>query len=201
MPSGASLSPVVDRVGLLEALVTRARLPAAQAAQLNRQLDRALALAVGELALKDARALPTAARAELEGALRELLTAADLRRLAGGWEPRRRIDADASQTEITDSLAELLRGAREPYEPCTRTLGEARALPETQRAQLRASIARWAPAADLRRLAAKWDRHNRPLAQGARALLAAALVALLDGRCEPLAGRPPPAPAPLTHRS
>jgi hypothetical protein len=152
-----------------------ARLSATQAAQLNRQLVRALAIALSEIDFRKARALPAATRADLEKVSRR-------------WEPQRRLDPAATQTEITDSLVALLHGTREPYVPCTRTLAQARALPDTDRAALTASIARWAPAMDLRKLATRWDRNKMPLASGARTALATGLLALLQGRAEPLAG-------------
>jgi hypothetical protein len=179
---------MVDRVGLLEVVFTRASLPVAQATLLNRLLDRALAIALAELDLQAARTLPPARRGELESALRELLTIPDLRKVAKRWEPQRRLGADMTQTEITDGLAALLHGTRQPYVPCTRPLPQARALTGADRAELDEHIARWAPAADLRRLAARWDRNNKPLAQSTRTGLAAGLLALLNGRTEPLTG-------------
>jgi hypothetical protein len=179
---------MVDRVGLLEVVVTQASFSAAQAVELNRQLDRALAIALAELSLQAARALPERQRSELESTLRDILTIADLRKVARTWEPERRIDSDESQTEVTDRLVELLNGRREPYVPFTSTLEQARALGDRQKADLRDSIARLAPAADLKRLAAKWDRNNRALTSAARSTLAAGLLALLAGRTEPLAG-------------
>lgn len=178
---------MVDRVGLLAVIASRAGLSAVQVTHFNRQLDKALAIALAELSLEDARVLAPRERGELERALRDILTFPELRKVAKRWEPHRKIDSDVSQTEITEALTGLLHAKREPYAPCTSTLAQARALGERQKADLRDSI-RLAPAGDLRKLAKKWDKANGALASAVRASLERELLSLLDGKTEPLKG-------------
>jgi hypothetical protein len=178
---------VVDRVGLLTVIASRASLSAIQVTQFNKQLDKALAIALAELALEDARLLSPPERGELEAALRDILTLPELKKVSKRWEPQRKIDPDVSQTEITDGLAELLHTKREPYAPCTRTLAQARALGEREKADLRHSL-RLAPAADLKKLARYWDKANGALAAAVRARLEKELLSLLDGKSEPMKG-------------
>jgi hypothetical protein len=177
---------MVDRVEVLSVLPNRGSLPAVPEVEFHKLLDKAIAVALSELGLQDARQLPTQDRAELEGALRHILTLADLKKVSKRWEPQRKIDDGASENRIADALVELLHGRREPYEFCTITLAQARSLGARGRDALCASIDRLAPVGDLRKLVKSWDKENRALAASDRKELASGLLALLAGRTEPM---------------
>jgi hypothetical protein len=100
--------------------------------------------------------------------------------------PKRKIDGSASQTEVAEALVALLQGEREPYVSCTTfTLAQARVLGHSEKRALGDSIAQWAPEADLRKLAKKWDKNNDALADMTLSKLRSALLALLQERAEP----------------
>lgn len=181
---------MVDRVGLLSVVMDRVagrgNLSVVQASKFNDQLDKALAIVLAELTLEDARILSARERSELESTLRDILTPADLKSVSKKWEPQRKIDGSVHPNDIADGLIELLRGKREPYAPCTRTLDQARALGSAEKGSLRESISRWASDADLKSLAKKWDKENRSLPSEERSKLIARLLSLLDGTGEPI---------------
>jgi hypothetical protein len=187
---------MVDRVELLTAVCNRVAdrgsLSAAQSQKFNGQLDRALAIVLAELTLDDARVFSPPERVEIENALRSILTEAELKNVAKKWEPKRKIDSDATKTDVTRALVELLQGQREPYLPCAYTLEQARALRGTERTSLRESISRLASDADRKNLAKKWDKDNPALTKEARSTLVASLLSLLDGKTEPMT-KPKPA--------
>lgn len=177
---------MVDRVELLGVLIRSGEPSADRVAKIHQQLDKALSIALEEISLEKARDLSGSERAELVNTLRSILTIADLKKIAKIWEPKRRIDGSASQTEVAEALVALLQGEREPYASCTAfTLAQARALEHGERRDLGESIARWAPEADLRKLAKKWDKNNHALADMTLSKLRSALLALLQERAEP----------------
>jgi hypothetical protein len=180
---------MVDRVGLLSVVIDRVAhrgsLSVPQAKKFNDQLDKALAIALAELTLEDARILSSRERGELEATLRDILEPGDLRNVSKKWEPRRKIDGHVHPDEVAHGLIELLHGKREPYVPCMITLEEARALGGTEKDNLRESISRWASDADRKSLAKKWDKDNPALTSEGRDELIAGLLSLLDGRSEP----------------
>jgi hypothetical protein len=186
MQSEKSSIRMVDRVEVLSVLPNRGSLPAVPEVEFHKLLDKAIAVALSELGLKDARKLPTQDRAGLEGALRHILTLADLKKVSRRWEPQRKIDDGTSENRIADALVELLHGRREPYEFCAITLAQARSLGARESDALRASIDRVAPVGDLRKLSKSWDKENKLLAASERKELASGLLALLGGKTEPM---------------
>jgi hypothetical protein len=181
---------MVDRVELLGVLIRSGEPSAARVVKIHQQLDKALSIALEEISLDKARDLSGSERGELVNTLRSILTIADLKKVAKVWEPKRKIDGSASQTEVAEALVALLQGERDPYVSCTTfTLAQARVLGHDERRALGDSIARWAPEADLRKLAKKWDKNNDVLADMNLSKLRLALLALLQERAEPAKNR------------
>lgn len=176
---------MVDRVALLNVLPNRASLPPTTALEFHKLLDKAIAMGIAELGLKDARLMSGQDRKELEGALKHILPLADLKKVAKKWEPQRKIEDGTSENRIADALVELLHGKREPYEYRDIALKEARELGGREKHVLSCSIKELAPLGDLKKLAKKWDKENKALATSERQQLATTLLALLDGRTEP----------------
>lgn len=185
---------MVDRVALLNMLPNRASLPATPELEFHQLLDEAIAIALAELDLQDARALSSHAREEIEGALRDVLKLADLKKVAKRWEPKRKIENGISENRIADALVELLHSQREPYEYRAIPLIEARNLRSKAKEALAYSIGELAPVADLTKLAKLWDKENKALLSktAERKQVATTLLALLAGDTEPM--QPPPKP-------
>ncbi len=172
---------MVDRVALLAA-IANADLPAAAQEKVSDLLDKAIAITLAGLPLTEAQGLTQEQKSELGIALHHNLTRADVMKVAKIWEPKRKIDAAASHTNIANSLIELLNTKRKPYTPITLSLGEARALPEAERMALDHLIMTVAPAADLKKLLKKWDANNAALRTAPAAEQAKHLVKLLQGK-------------------
>jgi hypothetical protein len=181
---------MVDRVRLLSVVMDRVadrgNLPVQQASKFNALLKKALAIALAELTLEDARILSPQERSELESTLRDLLEPADLKNVSKKWEPKRKIDGHVHPDDVAEGLIELLRRKREPYSPSATTLEQARKRVSGEKANLRESISRWASDADRKSLAKKWDKDNPALTSEGRDRLIAGLLSLLDGKTEPL---------------
>jgi hypothetical protein len=175
---------MVDRVALLNVLPNRGSLPPTTSLEFHKLLDKAIALGIAELELRDARVLPGQARQELESALQDILAVGDLKKVARKWEPQRRIEDGTSPIRIADALVELLQGRREPYECPDMALEAAKQLPDSHKQVISQRIRELAPLPDLKKLAKKWDRENKALAAD-RGTLAAHLIALLDGSVTP----------------
>jgi hypothetical protein len=169
---------MVDRVALLAA-IANTNLPAAAQEKVNDLLDKAITITLAWLPLNEAQELALEQKKELAIALHHNITRADAVKVAKIWEPKRKIDATASHTDIANSLTELLNKGRQPYAPITLSLGEARALPEVEQRALAHVIASVAPAADLKKLLKKWDGKNAALRTAPAAEQAQHLVKLL----------------------
>jgi len=180
---------MVNRIDILSVTANKVQLPATKATQYLKQLDKALGLVVSELPLAQAQSLSSVDRKNLEIALREAIPIADLKKISKKWEPKRRIEASASQTEITNALVELLHQKRKPYVAITFTLAQARSLDNEQRSEIGYQIDSLAPLTDLKSLARKWDRHNKSLPNASRKEISKKLNSLLHETSEPV---PPP---------
>jgi hypothetical protein len=170
---------MVDRVALLSAIAD-ADLPAAAEKKVSDLLDKAIALKLAGLPLTEAQAFTPTLKSELAIALHHNITRADVVKVAKIWEPKRKIDAAASHTDIANSLTELLKKERKPYSPITLTLGEARALPEAERMTLAHVITAIASGTDIKKLLRKWDGNDAALRRAPAAEQAKHLVKLLD---------------------
>lgn len=179
---------MVDRVALLSAIAS-ADLPAAAEKKVSDLLDKAIALKLTGLRLTAAQGLTPAQKSELAIALHHNLTRADAVKVAKSWEPKRKIDAVKSHTDIANSLVELLENERVPYTPITLSFGEARGLPEGERAALAHLILTIAPAADLKKLLKKWDGNNAAVNKSPAAEQVSHLVRLLQDKAMPVPAR------------
>lgn len=180
---------MVNRIDIISVAAKKVRLPTTKANQYIKQLDKALGIVLSELPLVEARQFSEYHRKDLESALREAVALADLKKISKKWEPKRKIESGATQTEVTNALVELLYEKRGPYEPITFTLEQARNFGEKRKAQLQDEIERLAPLADLRKLARKWDKHNKSLPNSSRKEMSNRLLSLLNEASEP---SPPP---------
>jgi len=180
---------MVNRIDILSVTADKVQLPATKATQYLRQLDKALGLVVSELPLAEAQSLSSVDRKNLESALCEAIPIADLRKISKKWEPKRKIEAGVTQTEIINALVELLNQKRKPYAAITCTLAQARSLDNEKKSELRYQIDCLAPLSDLKSLARKWDRHNKSLPNSGRKDISKRLIALLSEAAEPF---PPP---------
>lgn len=180
---------MANRIAIISTVAEKVRLPTTKASQYLKQLDKALGIVLSELPLNEARQLPEYHRNNLESALREAVVLSDLKKIAKKWEPKRKIESGTTQTEITNALVELLHEKRSPYEPSTFTLEQARNLGEKRKVLLEDQIERLAPLTDLKKLARKWDKHNKSLPNSGRKDISKRLIALLSEAAEPF---PPP---------
>ncbi|MGO9543752.1 MAG: hypothetical protein ACLPPF_03035 [Rhodomicrobium sp.] len=160
--------------------IAKAYLPAAAQEKVNDLLDKAITIMLAGLPLTEAQQLTPEQKSELAIALHHNLTRADAVKVAKIWEPKRRIGAVASHTDIAKSLIELLKEERKPYGPITLSLAAARALPESERTALAHLIMTVAPAADLKKLLRTWDGNNAPLRTASASEQAKHLVKLLE---------------------
>lgn len=172
---------MVDRVALLAA-IANADLPVAAEEKVFDLLDKAIAIKLAGLPLTEAQGLTPTQKSELAIALHRNVTRADAVKVAKFWEPKRKIDAAASHTDIANSLIDLLKKERKPYTPITLSLIEARALPEAERMALAHLIMTVAPAADLKKLFKGWDGKNAALRTAPAAEQAKHLVKLIEDR-------------------
>ncbi len=179
---------MVDRIALLSA-VASADLPAAAEKKVSDLLDKAIALKLAGLSLAAAQRLTPALKNELAIALHHNVTRAEAVKIAKIWEPKRKIDAVASHTDIANSLEELLKNERSPYTPIALSLNEARALSEAERMALEHLIMTIIPAADLKKLLKKWDGNNAVLAKSPAGEHAKHLVKLLFDEAVPVPKR------------
>jgi hypothetical protein len=172
---------MVDRVALL-AGIANVKLPAAVQQKVNDLLDKAIAITLAVLPLSEVQKLTLAQISELGIALHHNITRADAVKIAKVWEPKRKIDPATSHTDVANSLIELLKKERKPYEPATLSLSEARALSEAERMALVHDIKFIAPAADLKKLLKKWDGKNAALRTASSAEQVKHLVKLLEDK-------------------
>jgi len=180
---------MVDRITIIDSLAKKIQLPPSKGVKFCKLLDQAIALALSEIALDDAKALSAGQREELAIAVHNNITRADAAKAAKKWEPKRPVDSHASHKEIADDLVALLNGERLPYSPISYSLSEARELPEAEKAALTNVIQNVAPTADLKKLAKRWDKKNKDLSCETRSNLVQTLNSLLQGDCAPLAGK------------
>lgn len=180
---------MVNRIDVLSVTANKVQLPATKAAQYLKQLDKALGLVVSELPLEEAQRLSSVDRKNLETALREAIPIADLKKISKKWEPKRKIEASATQTEVTNALVELLHKKRRPYAAITFTLAQARSFDNETKLEIYYQIDNLAPLTDLKNLAKKWDRYNKYLPSSSRKEIVQRLISLLNGTSEPF---PPP---------
>lgn len=177
---------MVDRVALITTVSKKIKLSPSTSLKFNQALEKALALLLPALSLPDARQLSEDQRGELAFAIRDVLTLADLKKIAKQWDPKRAIEVTSSQTEICTRLLDLLRGKSEPYFPISVSLAQAQGLNERDKSDLLKIIGGIAPVGDLRKLAKKWDKQNEKLLAASKPDLGRALTALLEGMREPL---------------
>lgn len=180
---------MINRLDVLNALSHATELSMAKNRQALALVDKAIVFYLQNLSLSDARALRQRDRKLIEDTLDQVLVMADLKKVSKLWEPKRRIGAAESHTELVDMLISLLRGEREPYTPVTLSLPAARALTGPEREAVSQTILHFAPDADLPKLLKKWDKH---LPDGARLhidAVAAHLSDLVMGNADP---SPPP---------
>lgn len=182
---------MVDRLSLLEQLLPLADMDTAAREGVRKGLDAALSACLPKVPLELARKQPPNLKSELDLVLRDGLDAKSLLALAARWEPARSpLDATQKATLRAD-LSALLEAIRHPYAAVSIMLSDAKALSDDERRVLCATIERFAPNADLKKLWGLWDKHLKPV-PAARAARAAHLVELLNG-AEPA---PPPPAAP-----
>jgi hypothetical protein len=179
---------MVDRIAIIDSLAKEIELPPSKGVKFCKLLDQAIALALSEIALDDAKALSADRREELAIAMHNNITRSDAVKVAKKWEPKRPVDSHSSHKEIADDLVALLNGERLPYSPISYSLSEARGLTEAEKAALANLIQNVAPTADLKKLAKKWDKKNKDLPSETCSNLVQTLNSLLQGDCEPLAG-------------
>jgi hypothetical protein len=178
---------MVDRITIIDSLAKKIQLPPSKGVKFCKLLDQAIALALSEIALDDAKALSAGQREELAIAMRNNITRADAAKVAKKWEPKRPVDSHASHKEIADDLVALLNGERLPYSPISYSLSEARELPEAEQTVLSNLIRNIIPTPDLKKLAKSWDKKNTNLHSESRSNQARFLISLLQGDCEPVA--------------
>jgi hypothetical protein len=183
---------MVDRVVVLAGISPQAEFSVTAGKKFNDQLTKAIAIAMSSLPLAAARELPAPVRDEVGATLRGLLTSAELKAVAKSWEPERKVEPDESQTQLAGNLETLLLGRRPPYSLPVETLEDAKALAAPQRAELLKILRELAPMSDLKKVAKRWDKHNKSLLSEPRKKLIERLEALAGGDAAP-ASKPPKA--------
>lgn len=173
---------MVDRVSLIVALAGKMPpLSASTNVQAEKALNKVVALFMQQMPLAAARRVSGQTAWDLRAALDEVLTRAELKKVAKLWDPRRAVGDETSQRELAGELAELLDSEREPFDPTPRPLKEARALDAEARKKLKDEFTRFASRKQLNAVLKKWDKNARYPANTARAMIAGHLCALLDG--------------------
>lgn len=176
---------MVDRVTVLAGIAPLTAFTSVAGKKFNDQLTKAIAIGMASLPLTNAHVLPEALRDEVGEALRGLLTFTELKAVAKLWEPRRKLDADETQTQLAGNLEALLFARRPPYSPPAYSLADARSLESPELASLLQTLASVAPIADLKKLAKSWDKFNSGLQALPRKQLIEHLEALAKGVEQP----------------
>lgn len=166
---------MVNRAQLLQALEPLIEPSPTEREGLRTLLDKTLVQASIALPLEAARQLPASAKNELEIIIRELYLPKELQRLAGKWEPSRKLDADLKDTLRSD-LIDLLHGRRPKYTGLAIVpLEEAR----KDAAHYREYVTRNMPTNDAKKLLKAWDKKIKPMPT-ARKQIIQHLVRLLN---------------------
>lgn len=165
---------MVNRIGLIRALEPLIAPTATERDALRKSLDKALVASTLTLPLNQARQLEKPVRDELEIVLRDMLVAADLKKLAKKWEPARKLDAQMQESLRTDLIDLLLdrRPAFEGLKPFD--LASARANPQRARIGIEKSL----PTAEAKKLLKTWTKAKA--LPTARNEIIAKLLAVLD---------------------
>ncbi len=176
---------MVDRVALLFAIAS-ADLPAAAEKTVSGLLDKAIALKLAGLPLKAAQELTPAQKSELAIVLHHNITRSDAVKVAKVWEPKRKIDAATSHTNIANSLAELLNNERKPYTPLNELpLTDALELTSAQKSELAIELRDKITRAEAVKVAKVWEPKRKIDAATSHTSIANSLVELLNNERKP----------------
>lgn len=169
---------MVNRIKVLDGLVSVASLSTKQQKTVNDSLEKAITAALPTTSLSDVRKL--SCTGDVGILIGDALNDSTLVALSKAWEPSRKaLDAEQKANLKHDLLA-LLNGKRQPYEMLEINLDEAQDLSGDMKDALRHNIRRIAPFSDLKKMKKKWDLHN-PENLASRNELASHLLNLLDG--------------------
>ncbi|MEO1476810.1 MAG: hypothetical protein AAFS13_10560 [Pseudomonadota bacterium] len=176
-----------DHFELLLDVEPAANISAAEGNRLVKQTNKLLLSLLKAAPLDQVRALPAQVRGTLSGRLDVSFTFAELKAISKAWEPKRKIEDGETQTDLGRNLTSLMMGERKPYIPVgpRLTLKAARERSYEERAEITARVKRWAPKADLKRLAKKWDSFNTAIQTAHRDRQVEHILALLEGRADP----------------
>lgn len=181
---------MVDRVGLVSAVVGQANFAVKTGEAFDKAMTKALVLTLQHLPLEAVRAYPMNVKSEIAFSLRDVLAKPDLVKVSRLWEPKRKVDPAVTANDLADQLIELSSGSREPYVYPNVSLVDAQHASNSEKHALRYAIEELAALPDLKKFAGKWDGNDKALKAKTKKYIVERLVALLDGKVEP-APKPP----------
>lgn len=103
-----------DRFKAVQKLVDVSELSASDAKKAQGLYEKLASLYVLQIPLKDAKSLSTDLRADLKVLIGDIFALADLKKLSRKWDPKKKLPADLSQSDLAAHLVALLDGKAAP---------------------------------------------------------------------------------------